>query len=128
MASIGIMDFDRVGGGEAHEVAVGPVHAGVIEPGHFRFQCHGEQVFHLEISLGYQHRGVEEAILGGPHKLTRHQIETAAGDTTIAHAWAYCQNLEALALAAAHDPASTSVLVKTAPERHVGSLSIFCGS
>ena len=40
-------------------MAVGPVHAGIIEPGHFRFQCHGEQVFHLEISLGYQHRGVE---------------------------------------------------------------------
>jgi Ni,Fe-hydrogenase III large subunit len=107
--SIGVMDFYRVEGEEVHEVAVGPVHAGVIEPGHFRFQCHGEQVFHLEISLGYQHRGVEEALLGGPHQLSHHQMETTAGDTTIAHAWAYCQNLEALALAAAHDPASTSV-------------------
>ena len=38
-------------------MAVGPVHAGVIEPGHFRFQCHGEHVFTLEIVLGYQHRG-----------------------------------------------------------------------
>ena len=47
-------------------MAVGPVHAGVIEPGHFRFQCHGEHVFHLEISLGYQHRGVERALVGGP--------------------------------------------------------------
>ncbi len=45
-------------------MAVGPVHAGVIEPGHFRFQCHGEEVFHLEISLGYQHRGVERALRG----------------------------------------------------------------
>ena len=51
-------DVFRVEGEEVHEVAVGPVHAGVIEPGHFRFQCHGEQVLHLEISLGYQHRGV----------------------------------------------------------------------
>ncbi len=51
--------FIRVEGEEIHEVAVGPVHAGVIEPGHFRFQCHGEEVFHLEISLGYQHRGIE---------------------------------------------------------------------
>jgi Ni,Fe-hydrogenase III large subunit len=93
---IGATSFYRVEGDQVHEVAVGPVHAGVIEPGHFRFQCHGEQVFHLEISLGYQHRGIEEAIIGGPHRLTPHQIETAAGDATIAHAWAYCQNLEAL--------------------------------
>ena len=55
----GVGDFYRVEGDEVHEVAVGPVHAGVIEPGHFRFQCHGEQVFHLEIALGFQHRGVE---------------------------------------------------------------------
>jgi len=54
--AIGVMDYYRVEGEEVHEVAVGPVHAGIIEPGHFRFQCHGEQVFHLEISLGYQHR------------------------------------------------------------------------
>lgn len=47
-----VTDFFRVEGSEVHEVAVGPVHAGVIEPGHFRFQCHGEHVFHLEISLG----------------------------------------------------------------------------
>ncbi|HMC88105.1 MAG TPA: NADH-quinone oxidoreductase subunit C, partial [Gemmataceae bacterium] len=49
---VGVTDFYRVEGEEVHEVAVGPVHAGVIEPGHFRFQCHGEHVFHLEISLG----------------------------------------------------------------------------
>ena len=61
-------DFFQVAGREIHEVAVGPVHAGIIEPGHFRFQCHGEQVLHLEISLGYQHRGVERALVGGPDK------------------------------------------------------------
>jgi Ni,Fe-hydrogenase III large subunit len=92
----GVLDFYRVAGDEVHEVAVGPVHAGVIEPGHFRFQCHGEHVFHLEIALGYQHRGVEEALIGGPRTITPHQIETAAGDTSIGHALAYCQNLEAL--------------------------------
>ena len=53
----GFMPFFQMAGEEVHEVAVGPVHAGVIEPGHFRFQCHGETVYHLEISLGYQHRG-----------------------------------------------------------------------
>jgi Ni,Fe-hydrogenase III large subunit len=94
---IGEMEFYRIEGESVHEVAVGPVHAGVIEPGHFRFQCHGEHVFHLEISLGYQHRGVEEALLGGPHRSSLHQIAALSGDTTIGHSLAYCQNLEALA-------------------------------
>ena len=91
-----VTDFFRVEGEEVHEVAVGPVHAGVIEPGHFRFQCHGEDVFHLEISLGYQHRGVERALIGGPHKRVLPYMETLAGDTTIGHTMAYCQALEAL--------------------------------
>jgi len=93
---VGVMDFFKVDGDEVHEVAVGPVHAGIIEPGHFRFQCHGEEVFHLEISLGYQHRGIEKTLLGGPHPRTFHQIESAAGDTTIGHGSAYCMVLEAL--------------------------------
>ena len=63
----GVADFFQMAGDEVHEVAVGPVHAGIIEPGHFRFQCQGETVFHLEISLGYQHRGVERALVGGPN-------------------------------------------------------------
>jgi len=92
----GVTNFFRVEGDEVHEVAVGPVHAGVIEPGHFRFQCHGEHVFHLEIALGYQHRGIERALAGGPDKKTVHYMETAAGDTTIGHAIAYCQAIEAL--------------------------------
>ena len=50
---IGITDFFRLEGSEIHDVAVGPVHAGIIEPGHFRFECHGENVYHLEISLSY---------------------------------------------------------------------------
>lgn len=90
-------EFFRVDGGEIHEVAVGPVHAGIIEPGHFRFQCAGEEVLHLEIALGYQHRGIEEALTGGPHRATMSQMETVAGDSTIAHATAYATVLEALA-------------------------------
>ena len=93
----GVLDFYQVKGDEVHEVAVGPVHAGVIEPGHFRFQCHGETVFHLEIALGYQHRGIERALLGGPHRLSFKHAETAAGDSTIGHAWAHCRMLEGLA-------------------------------
>jgi Ni,Fe-hydrogenase III large subunit len=93
----GDMEFYRVEGEEVHEVAVGPVHAGVIEPGHFRFQCQGEKVMHLEISLGYQHRGLERQLVGSPGPTTIHQMETIAGDTTIGHASAYCQILESLA-------------------------------
>lgn len=93
----GVMDYYQVEGHEVHEVAVGPVHAGIIEPGHFRFQCHGEQVFHLEISLGYQHRGIERGLLGGPAPRAMHQMETIAGDTTIGHGQAYCMIIEALA-------------------------------
>lgn len=89
--------FFRVEGPEVHEVAVGPIHAGVIEPGHFRFQCAGEEVLHLEIALGYQHRGVERALTGGPHIATQCQIETVAGDSSIAHATAYATVLESLA-------------------------------
>lgn len=92
----GVTDYFNVHGEDIHEVAVGPVHAGVIEPGHFRFQCHGENVLHLEISLGYQHRGVERALIGGPDKRTIHYMETLAGDTTIGHATAYCQAIEGL--------------------------------
>lgn len=94
--AIGKADFYALHGAEVHEVAVGPVHAGVIEPGHFRFQCHGETAYHLEISLGYQHRGIERVLCGGPDRRSLHQIETLAGDTTVGHALAYCGVLEAL--------------------------------
>ena len=94
--NVGIMDFFRVDGQEVHEVAVGPVHAGVIECGHFRFQCLGEEVMHLEISLGYHHRGLDTLLTGGPNKRTLPLMEIIAGDSTIAHTWAACSVLEAL--------------------------------
>lgn len=121
----GVTDHYRVEGHEVHEVAVGPVHAGVIEPGHFRFQCHGETVFHLEISLGYQHRGVERAIPGGPDARTIHYMETAAGDTSIGHALAYCHAVEGLAGAAASPRAQAIRGVALELERlanHTGDL------
>lgn len=93
---IGDIDFFRLEGDEIHEVAVGPVHAGVIEPGHFRFQCQGEIVHHLEISLGYQHRGIEAALPSAAPFRRIHFIETAAGDTTAGHATAYCEAMEGL--------------------------------
>ena len=83
-------------GSAAHEVAVGPVHAGVIEPGHFRFQCMGEDVFNLQIFLGYQHRGIEAEIVAADGNLAR-QIalaETCAGDTSSAAATAFAEIME----------------------------------
>lgn len=94
---VGNMDFYRIAGDEVHEVAVGPVHAGIIECGHFRFQCLGELVMHLEISLGYHHRGLESLLLAGPDARSLPLMEALSGDATIAHAWAWCSLLEALA-------------------------------
>ncbi len=92
----GVGDFYKVKGDQVHEVAVGPVHAGVIEPGHFRFQCQGEEVLHLEIALGYQHRGIEKVLISGPNHKTLHYMELLAGDTTVGHCLTYCQNIEGL--------------------------------
>ena len=126
----GVIDFFRVEGEEIHEVAVGPVHAGVIEPGHFRFQCHGEHVFHLEIALGYQHRGIERALIGGPTAKTVHYMETTAGDTTIGHTLAYAHAVEALS--GTKVPARAQVLRGIALElerlaNHTGDLGALSG-
>ena len=125
-----VRPFVAVTGEEVHEVAVGPVHAGVIEPGHFRFNCHGERVFTLEIALGYQHRGVERALVGGPDARTVHLVETAAGDSSVAHATAHAETVEALAGTAI--PARAQVLRGAALElermaNHVGDLGALAG-
>ena len=127
---VGVADYYRVEGDEVHEVAVGPVHAGVIEPGHFRFQCHGERVLHLEISLGYQHRGVEEALETGPEKRRIHYAETAAGDTSVGHATAYCESVEVLAGATIPPRAQALRAVALELERlanHTGDLGALAG-
>jgi Ni,Fe-hydrogenase III large subunit len=127
---IGVMDYYRVEGDEVHEVAVGPVHAGVIEPGHFRFQCHGEQVLHLEISLGYQHRGVERAFVAGDARRRLHYAETLAGDTSVGHALAYAQALEGLAAAPASPRAEIIRGIALELERlanHTGDLGALAG-
>jgi Ni,Fe-hydrogenase III large subunit len=128
--TVGVTDFYRVEGEEIHEVAVGPVHAGVIEPGHFRFQCHGEDVFHLEISLGYQHRGVERALVAGPDKRTIHYMETLTGDTTIGHTLAYCQTVESLAECRVSPRAQALRAIALELERlanHTGDLGALAG-
>lgn len=126
----GVTDYFQVHGDEIHEVAVGPVHAGIIEPGHFRFQCHGEDVLHLEIELGYQHRGIEAALRRDPGLRAIHYMETLAGDTTIGHATAYSMNLEALAGAQPSPRAHLIRAIALELERianHTGDLGAIAG-
>lgn len=78
---------------QTHEVAVGPVHAGIIEPGHFRFLCNSERINHLEIQLGYQHRGVEKMLKEDP---SIQLAESICGDSTIAYALTFAQAMESL--------------------------------
>ncbi len=89
--------FVRVEGEGVHEVPVGPVHAGIIEPGHFRFSIVGEKVLRLEERLGYVHKGIErrfqELSLSEGHRLAAR----VSGDSAVAYSWAYCQACEALA-------------------------------
>ncbi len=90
--------FYSIKSDELHEVGVGPIHAGVIEPGHFRFICNGENVLHLEIQLGWQHRGIEQLILDKKKTLQRNILaENIAGDTVIGHTSSFAVVMEALA-------------------------------
>lgn len=117
--------------GEAiHEVAVGPVHAGIIEPGHFRFQCAGEEVLHLEIQLGYQHRGIEKMLPDVPQKRMPIICESIAGDTTIGHNLCFCQAFEALAGLEVDKGASIVRTIALELERisnHIGDLGALSG-
>lgn len=89
--------FYTIDGDSLHEVNVGPIHAGLIEPGVFRFICNGEEVLHLEIVLGYQHRGVERLMRETGSRLRQSMIaEQIAGDNAAAHGTAFCMALERL--------------------------------
>jgi hypothetical protein len=86
--------FVPVAGDGVHEIAVGPIHAGVIEPGHFRFSVVGEKVLRLEQRLGYAHRGIERLFEQTPLLLGHRLAGRIAGDTTVAFSWAYCMAVE----------------------------------
>lgn len=87
--------FYNIKGPTLHEVNVGPIHAGIIEPGVFRFICNGERVLHLEIVLGYQHKGVERLMVSTNNRLRQTVLsESIAGDTVVGHTTAYCTILE----------------------------------
>ncbi|MDO9292658.1 MAG: NADH-quinone oxidoreductase subunit C [Hydrogenophaga sp.] len=89
--------FVRVEGDGVHEIAVGPVHAGVIEPGHFRFSVVGEKVLRLEQRLGYTHKGIEQRMTQLAPLQAYRLAGRVSGDSTVAYAWAYSMALEAAA-------------------------------
>jgi Ni,Fe-hydrogenase III large subunit len=78
-----------------HQIAVGPVHAGIIEPGHFRFTANGETVVRLEERLGYLHKGVEGLMAGAEVEKAARIVGRISGDSTVAYAWAYARAVEA---------------------------------
>ena len=76
------------------EIPVGPIHAGIIEPGHFRFQAVGEIVLNLEQRLGYVHKGIEACGVGRDAGNLARLAGRVSGDTTVGHCWAACQAME----------------------------------
>lgn len=87
--------FVKVEGEGVHEIAVGPVHAGTIEPGHFRFSVVGEKVLRLEERLGYKHKGIEKRFEGMTLEEGARLAGRVSGDSTVAYAWAYAMAAEA---------------------------------
>ena len=122
--------FFKIESEELHEVGVGPIHAGIIEPGHFRFICNGEQILHLEIQLGYQHRGIEKLFIEKKKILQRSTLaENIAGDSVSGHTTAFSNLWESLCnYKTDHDLQFTRTLALEL-ERiavHTGDLSGMC--
>ena len=115
---------------ELHEVGVGPIHAGIIEPGHFRFICNGEQILHLEIQLGYQHRGIESLFLQKKRLNERVTLaENIAGDTVVGHTLAFTNLWESLCNYEASPDLKFARTFALEHERiavHTGDLSAIC--
>ena len=119
--------FFEMDGDEVHQVAVGPIHAGVIEPGHFRFMCHGEKIYDLEIQLGWQHRGVENLMVASP---SNQLAESICGDSVIAYNLAYSNAMEALGDCEISNKAQLIRLIALEMERsaiHIGDLGAIAG-
>ena len=88
-------DFLPVSGESLHQIPVGPVHAGIIEPGHFRFHCSGETVVRLEERLGYVHKGTEALMAGKTPADAARLAARRSGDATVAHSLAFARAVEA---------------------------------
>ena len=122
--------FSRIEGEAVHEVAVGPVHAGIIEPGHFRHQAYGEEVLRLEIMLGYQHRGVEPLLERLDRTRSVLVAEAIAGDSVVGHGETHCSAIEALARARKTPRAQAIRGIALELERlanHIGDLGAIAG-
>jgi Ni,Fe-hydrogenase III large subunit/Ni,Fe-hydrogenase III component G len=89
--------FVQVEGQGVHEIAVGPVHAGIIEPGHFRFSVVGEKMLRLEERLGYVHKGIEKRFESLNLRQAAKLAGRVSGDSTVAYAWAYAMAAESIA-------------------------------
>jgi len=87
--------FLPVIGDSLHQIPVGPVHAGIIEPGHFRFTCDGETVVRLEQRLGYVHKGVDRLLAGTPIARAARVAARVSGDSTVAYSFAFARAVEA---------------------------------
>lgn len=122
-------NFFEMRGDEVHQVAVGPIHAGVIEPGHFRFMCHGEKVYDLEIMLGYQHRNVENLFVGN-NKFQNQLAESVCGDSVIAYNMAYSNLMESLSDTTISNKAQLIRRIALEMERiavHIGDMGAIAG-
>lgn len=121
--------FIKARGAGVYEIPVGPVHAGIIEPGHFRFQAIGETILNLEERLGYVHKGIEKLAEGRtPEKLLR-LAGRISGDSTVAHSWAACRAMEQAA--AIEIPARAAFIRAILCERerianHLGDVGAIC--
>ncbi len=127
---IGNYPFFKADSEEFHEVGVGPIHAGIIEPGHFRFICNGEQIMHLEIQLGYQHRGIEDLFIKKKKVFERVTLaENIAGDTVIGHTTAFVNLWESLCNFNSDPAMDFARTLASELERiaiHTGDLSAIC--
>ncbi|MHB0999206.1 MAG: hydrogenase large subunit [Armatimonadota bacterium] len=122
--------FMEVSGEGIHEIPVGPIHAGIIEPGHFRFSCAGEIITNLEIRLGYQHRGIEKRLTEIPWQQTRYLAESASTDTAAGNALAHSVAMEQLVGIDAPPRANVLRTIALEFERlanHVGDIGALSG-
>jgi len=119
--------FFEMQGEEIHQVAVGPIHAGIIEPGHFRFMCLGEKVYNLEIQLGYQNRNIEKLFVTSHNNQL---AESICGDSVVAHNLAYSQLIENLSNIQITNKAQLIRLIGLELERiavHIGDMGAIAG-
>ena len=126
----GAYQFLKVDGTGVCEVPVGPVHAGIIEPGHFRFSVVGDTVLHLELRHFYTHKGTEKLFQAIPAMDGARIAESVSGDNCFAHAVAYSQAVELACDAAAPRRAQALRLVGQEMERmmaHIGDVGALCG-